>query len=143
MGPLSLRRLHDRFGLVEQAPRLPGRRAGAGRLAPCRSLTRGATARSELVVTDLDGTLSDARERIHPASVRAVRDLEAGGIPVLVATGRRLRMAWGGAGGGRPGRAGGVDGALGSTCATAGCSTRSRSRPRPPPGCWRCSVPPA
>jgi hydroxymethylpyrimidine pyrophosphatase-like HAD family hydrolase len=47
----------------------------------------------QLVVTDLDGTLSDAEERIHPASVRAIRDLEAGGIPVLVATGRRLRMA--------------------------------------------------
>jgi hydroxymethylpyrimidine pyrophosphatase-like HAD family hydrolase len=46
-----------------------------------------------LVVTDLDGTLADASERIHPASVRAVRALEAGGIPVLVATGRRLRMA--------------------------------------------------
>ena len=44
----------------------------------------------ELVVTDLDGTLSDAAERIHPATVRAVRDLEAAGIPVLVATGRRL-----------------------------------------------------
>src|SRR4029453_138462 len=47
----------------------------------------------QLVVTDLDGTLSDAAERIHPASVRAIRDLEAAGIPVLVATGRRLRMA--------------------------------------------------
>ena len=46
----------------------------------------------QLVVTDLDGTLSDADERIHPASVRAVRELEAAGIPVLVATGRRLRM---------------------------------------------------
>ena len=47
----------------------------------------------QLVVTDLDGTLSDAAERIHPASLRAIRDLEGGGIPVLVATGRRLRMA--------------------------------------------------
>src|ERR671921_889913 len=47
----------------------------------------------QLVVTDLDGTLSDAAERIHPASVRAIRDLDAAGIPVLVATGRRLRMA--------------------------------------------------
>jgi hydroxymethylpyrimidine pyrophosphatase-like HAD family hydrolase len=47
----------------------------------------------QLVVTDLDGTLSDAAERIHPASVLAIRALEAGGIPVLVATGRRLRMA--------------------------------------------------
>jgi hydroxymethylpyrimidine pyrophosphatase-like HAD family hydrolase len=45
------------------------------------------------VVTDLDGTLSDAQERIHPASARAIRELVAGGIPVLVATGRRLRMA--------------------------------------------------
>jgi hypothetical protein len=48
----------------------------------------------QLVVTDLDGTLSDAAERIHPASARAIRDLEVRGIPVLVATGRRLRMAW-------------------------------------------------
>jgi hydroxymethylpyrimidine pyrophosphatase-like HAD family hydrolase len=47
----------------------------------------------QLVVTDLDGTLSDAAERIHPASVRAVLALEAAGVPVLVATGRRLRMA--------------------------------------------------
>ena len=47
----------------------------------------------QLVVTDLDGTLSDADERIHPASARAIQTLEAGGIPVLVATGRRLRMA--------------------------------------------------
>ncbi|HET6749059.1 MAG TPA: HAD family hydrolase [Actinomycetes bacterium] len=47
----------------------------------------------QLVVTDLDGTLSDAEERIHPSSARAIRALEAGGIPVLVATGRRRRMA--------------------------------------------------
>jgi hydroxymethylpyrimidine pyrophosphatase-like HAD family hydrolase len=68
----------------------------------------------QLVVTDLDGTLSDARERIHPASVRAVRDLEAGGIPVLVATGRRLRMAWAVLeAGGLAGPAVVLDGALG------------------------------
>jgi hydroxymethylpyrimidine pyrophosphatase-like HAD family hydrolase len=47
----------------------------------------------QLVVTDLDGTLSDATERIHPASVRAVRELRSAGIAVLVATGRRPRMA--------------------------------------------------
>src|SRR4029453_15912205 len=47
----------------------------------------------QLVVTDLDGTLWDAPERIHPPPLRAIRDLEGGGIPVLVATGRRLRMA--------------------------------------------------
>jgi hydroxymethylpyrimidine pyrophosphatase-like HAD family hydrolase len=47
----------------------------------------------ELVVTDLDGTLSDARERVHPASARAVRALQAAGVPVLLATGRRPRTA--------------------------------------------------
>src|SRR5919206_2914206 len=69
----------------------------------------------QLVVTDLDGTLSDAAERIHPASVRAIRDLEAGGIPVLVATGRRLRMACAvlEAGGLASGPAVVLDGALG------------------------------
>jgi hydroxymethylpyrimidine pyrophosphatase-like HAD family hydrolase len=68
----------------------------------------------QLVVTDLDGTLSDARERIHPDSVRAVRDLEAGGVPVLVATGRRLRMAWAVLeAGGLAGPAVVLDGALG------------------------------
>jgi hydroxymethylpyrimidine pyrophosphatase-like HAD family hydrolase len=68
----------------------------------------------QLVVTDLDGTLSDADERIHPASVRAIRDLEAGGIPVLVATGRRLRMAWAVLeAGGLAGPAVVLDGALG------------------------------
>ena len=69
----------------------------------------------QLVVTDLDGTLSDAAERIHPASVRAIRELEAGGIPVLVATGRRLRMACAvlQAGGLSSGPAVVLDGALG------------------------------
>jgi hydroxymethylpyrimidine pyrophosphatase-like HAD family hydrolase len=69
----------------------------------------------QLVVTDLDGTLSDAAERIHPAAVRAVRDLEDGGIPVLVATGRRLRMACAvlEAGGLSSGPAVVLDGALG------------------------------
>lgn len=47
----------------------------------------------ELVVTDLDGTLSDAGERVHPRTVRAVRALGDAGIPVLVATGRRPRTA--------------------------------------------------
>jgi hydroxymethylpyrimidine pyrophosphatase-like HAD family hydrolase len=47
----------------------------------------------ELVVTDLDGTLSDPAERIHPRSVAAVRAFVAAGIPVLVATGRRPRSA--------------------------------------------------
>jgi hydroxymethylpyrimidine pyrophosphatase-like HAD family hydrolase len=73
----------------------------------------------QLVVTDLDGTLSDAQERIHPASARAIRELVAGGVPVLVATGRRLRMA------AAVLQAGGV----------AAPATGSRSRPRRPARC--------
>jgi hydroxymethylpyrimidine pyrophosphatase-like HAD family hydrolase len=47
----------------------------------------------QLVVTDLDGTLSDPHERVHPGIVEAVRELEAAGVPLLVATGRRPRSA--------------------------------------------------
>jgi hydroxymethylpyrimidine pyrophosphatase-like HAD family hydrolase len=43
----------------------------------------------ELVVTDLDGSLWH-REEIHPASRAAWTEIEARGVPVLVATGRRL-----------------------------------------------------
>ena len=65
--------------------------------------------------------------------MRAIRDLEADGIPVLVATGRRLRMACAVLeAGGLTGPAVVLDGAIGSTCATGGCSTRSPSRPRQP-----------
>jgi hydroxymethylpyrimidine pyrophosphatase-like HAD family hydrolase len=47
----------------------------------------------ELVVTDLDGTLSDPAENIHPRSAAAVRTIVAAGVPVVVATGRRPRSA--------------------------------------------------
>lgn len=47
----------------------------------------------ELVVTDLDGTLWDAHERIHARTLDALRTLDARGVPVLVATGRRQRSA--------------------------------------------------
>jgi len=43
----------------------------------------------ELVVTDLDGTLWWAEE-VHPGTLAAWRALEARGVPVLVATGRRV-----------------------------------------------------
>jgi hydroxymethylpyrimidine pyrophosphatase-like HAD family hydrolase len=43
----------------------------------------------ELVVTDLDGSLW-VNEEIHPAALAAWSELEARGIPVIVATGRRL-----------------------------------------------------
>lgn len=46
-----------------------------------------------LVVTDLDGTLWDARERIHDRTLAALRTLERRGMPLLVATGRRPRSA--------------------------------------------------
>lgn len=44
----------------------------------------------ELVVTDLDGTLWVGAEETHPGTVDAWRALETRGIPVLVATGRRV-----------------------------------------------------
>lgn len=44
----------------------------------------------ELVVTDLDGTLWWGQEETHPATVAAWRELERRGVPVLVATGRRV-----------------------------------------------------
>lgn len=47
----------------------------------------------ELVVTDLDGTLWGADEVVHDRTLAALRTLEDRGVPVLVATGRRLRSA--------------------------------------------------
>jgi len=49
----------------------------------------------DLVVTDLDGTLWDGRERIHDRTLSALATLEERGLPLLVATGRRLRSAAG------------------------------------------------
>lgn len=42
-----------------------------------------------LVVTDLDGTLWDKHQSIHRRTLAAVAELDARGIPLLVATGRR------------------------------------------------------
>lgn len=47
----------------------------------------------ELVVTDLDGTLWERQDELHPATVAAVAELERRGYPLLVATGRRLASA--------------------------------------------------
>ncbi|MPZ74345.1 MAG: HAD-IIB family hydrolase [Nitriliruptorales bacterium] len=47
----------------------------------------------DLIVTDLDGTLWYANERIHERTLDALRNLERQGTPLLVATGRRPRSA--------------------------------------------------
>ena len=47
----------------------------------------------DLVVTDLDGTLWDAGERIHQRTLDALSELQRRGTPLLVATGRRPRSA--------------------------------------------------
>jgi len=60
--------------------------------ATCRLVAMSAGA-VELVVTDLDGTLSDVGERVHPRTVEAVGALRTAGVPLLVATGRRPRSA--------------------------------------------------
>ena len=47
----------------------------------------------EMVVTDLDGTLWASEGRVSSATRAALTELERRGIPVLAATGRRLRSA--------------------------------------------------
>ena len=47
----------------------------------------------DLIVTDLDGTLWDADERIHARTLEALQELDRRGTPLLVATGRRPRSA--------------------------------------------------
>lgn len=49
--------------------------------------------RISLVVTDLDGTLWDAAEQTHPRTRAAWREIEDAGVPILVATGRRVGSA--------------------------------------------------
>jgi len=50
-------------------------------------------ARFRLVVTDVDGTLTDSSRRLDPEALRWVRKLEDGGIPVVLATGNVLPIA--------------------------------------------------
>ena len=49
--------------------------------------------RYRLVVTDVDGTLTDESRRLDPDAVRALRRLEEGGFPVILATGNVLPIA--------------------------------------------------
>lgn len=62
--------------------------------APGRG-SRGAARRPRYraVVTDVDGTLTDASRRLDPVALRTVRRLEDAGIPVLLATGNVLPIA--------------------------------------------------
>ncbi|MCI4373655.1 MAG: phosphoglycolate phosphatase [Thermoplasmata archaeon] len=46
-----------------------------------------------LVVTDIDGTLTDRTRRLDPDAIRALRTLEDRGIPVVLATGNVLPIA--------------------------------------------------
>jgi hypothetical protein len=48
-----------------------------------------------VVVTDVDGTLTDADRRLDPRAVETVRSLEDRGIPVALATGNVLPIALG------------------------------------------------
>ncbi|MCI4323754.1 MAG: phosphoglycolate phosphatase [Thermoplasmata archaeon] len=54
---------------------------------------RAARAAIRAVVTDVDGTLTDATRRLDVRAIRAVRQLEDRGIPVLLATGNVLPIA--------------------------------------------------
>jgi phosphoglycolate phosphatase len=61
-----------------------------------RSSTRGPPPRGRrfrAVVTDIDGTLTNADRRLDLRAIRWVHRLEAGGIPVLLATGNVLPIA--------------------------------------------------
>jgi phosphoglycolate phosphatase len=46
------------------------------------------------VVTDVDGTLTDAERRLDPRAFAAVRRLESSGVPVTLATGNVLPLAF-------------------------------------------------
>lgn len=49
--------------------------------------------RVRLLVLDIDGTLTDSSHALSPATVAAVRRVSAGGVRVMLATGRRYRDA--------------------------------------------------
>jgi phosphoglycolate phosphatase len=58
-----------------------------------RAGSAGRSCRLRAVVTDVDGTLTDADRRLDPRAARTVRRLEANGIPVTLATGNVLPIA--------------------------------------------------
>ena len=48
----------------------------------------------ELVVTDIDGTLTDKELHLHPAVVASLQRLEAHGLPVTLATANAMPVGW-------------------------------------------------
>lgn len=54
---------------------------------------RSGTPKFRVVVTDVDGTLTDSTRRLDPEAVRAVRRVEDRGVPVVLATGNVLPIA--------------------------------------------------
>ncbi|MGP8077899.1 MAG: phosphoglycolate phosphatase [Thermoplasmata archaeon] len=69
-------------------------RAAPSRTGPHRG-PNGRDRRGPLraVVTDVDGTLTDARRHLDPVALEWVRRLEASGFPVVLATGNVLPIA--------------------------------------------------
>jgi phosphoglycolate phosphatase len=58
-----------------------------------RRTARPPRTRYQMVVTDVDGTLTDAHRRIDPLAIHWVRRLERAGIPVALATGNVLPIS--------------------------------------------------
>ena len=65
------------------------------RHAISRGRARGPAHRLRAVVTDVDGTLTDARRRLDPAALEVIHRLTEREIPVLLATGNVLPVALG------------------------------------------------
>ena len=63
-----------------------------GSLARSSRRSRGAP-RYRAVVTDVDGTLTDAHRRLDPRAAEWIRRLEGSGVPVILATGNVLPIA--------------------------------------------------
>jgi phosphoglycolate phosphatase len=60
---------------------------------PARGRRSDVARRLRLVVTDVDGTLTDRSRRLDPVAVRWIRRLEDEGFPVVLATGNVLPIA--------------------------------------------------
>ncbi|HID73464.1 MAG TPA: phosphoglycolate phosphatase, partial [Thermoplasmata archaeon] len=46
------------------------------------------------IAVDVDGTLTDRSRRISTTAIEAVREAEATGVPVIIASGNVLPVAW-------------------------------------------------